>query len=140
MTNLKINSTSTPYWCVVVPVDAEDLHIYKTAPALEFEMYGIEYGICLPVGNYSILGCITSSGMDEGAFSWAEHSFLHDDIHEELKQEGYSTGSEGDTDKLYDELKKRIKSQHLERTLSLLTHNQITLTADQKAVIVKQIT
>ena len=66
MQNLKINSTSTPYWCVVVPVDAEDLHIYKTAPALEFEMYGIEYGICLPVGNYSILGCITSSGMDEG--------------------------------------------------------------------------
>ena len=139
MQNLKINGVPTRYWCVVVPVDAEYMHIYKSAPALEFEMYGIEHGVCLPAGNWSIIGCITLSEMDEGAFSWAEHSFLHDDIHEELKQEGYSTGSEGDTDKLYNELKKRIKSQHLERTLSLLTHNQITLTADTKAVVLKQI-
>ena len=107
MTNLKINSTSTPYWCVVVPVDAENLHIYKTAPALEFEMYGIEYGICLPIGNYSILGCITSSGMDEG-------------VREMCYLLPYKTFQDA--------------------ALWILEHNQITLTADQKAVVVKQIT
>lgn len=118
MQNLKINGTPTPYWCVVV--DKWNSLIYD--------------------GNsYQLLGCITLSEMDEGAFSWAEHSFLHDDIYEELKQLGYSTGSEGDIDKLYDELKKLIKSQCLERTLSILTHNQITLTTETKAVVVKQI-
>jgi len=113
MTNLKINSTDTPYWCVVVPVDAENLHIYKTAPALEFEMYGIEYGICLPIGNYSILGCITSSGMDEGV---------------------------REIDTMLAEHWAGICSHWKVNIMKLLQHNQITLTADQKAVVVKQIT
>ena len=122
MTNLKINSTSTPYWCVVVPVDAENLHIYKTAPALEFEMYGIEYGICLPVGNYSILGCITSSGMDEGVREMVQ--FIHIPTAPAVIYRNY------------------VNDEHFilwqNSVKSLLEHNQITLTADQKAVVIKQ--
>lgn len=128
MTNLKINSTDTPYWCVVVPVEAEDLHIYKTAPALEFEMYGIEYGICLPVGNYSILGCITSSGMDEGVREMCNgNNGGNDDTM-------YMDYTLGDCFSPF-----RFTDIH-ESALSLLQHNQITLTADQKAVVVKKIT
>ena len=133
MTNLKINSTSTPYWCVVVPVEAEDLHIYKTAPALEFEMYGIEYGICLPVGNYSILGCITSSGMDEGV----------NEIVEEVPFTFWKRFDNPINSIRYPDYTK----PHLElfgtahaSALSLLQHNQITITSDQKAVVIKQIT
>jgi len=144
MTNLKINSTSTPYWCVVVPVDAEDLHIYKTAPALEFEMYGIEYGICLPVGNYSILGCITSSGMDEGVremvgkihvedmpspYNDMSGGFHYDYI--DYMNQGDYAGWQGDANS--------FRKPH-PSALSLLQHNQITLTAENKAVVVKQIT
>lgn len=114
MKQLKINNTSTPYWCVVVPVDAEYMHIYKSAPALEFEMYGIEHGVCLPAGNWSIIGCITLSEMDEG-------------VRELVDNKAMDTG-----------LPKYIDITAHESALSLLQHNQITLTADTKAVVVKQ--
>ena len=93
MQNLKINSTSTPYWCVVVPVDAETPYIYKDVKR--------DY-LCYWHGN---------------GWKW----------HEELLPPGRW------------EIAGRLKKSEGNKK-SLLTHNQITLTADQKAVVVKQIT
>ena len=112
MTNLKINSTSTPYWCVVVPVDAIDLYIYK---GVKRDSLCYSHGLLgsswtelnLPLGNFELLGCITSSGMDEG-------------VREMCYLLPYKTFQDA--------------------ALWILEHNQITITADQKAVVVKQIT
>lgn len=63
--------------------------------------------IKLPAGNFELLGCITSSGMDEG-------------VREMCYLLPYKTFQDA--------------------ALWILEHNQITLTTDQKAVVVKQIT
>lgn len=118
MTNLKINSTSTPYWCVVVPVDAIDLYIYK---GVKRDSLCYSHGLLgsswtelnLPLGNWELLGCITSSGMDEGV---------------------------REVDTMLVEHWAGICSNWKVNIMKLLQHNQITLTADQKAVVVKQIT
>ena len=112
MTNLKINSTSTPYWCVVVEKNTFD---FKVLPQMVEYWRGLkdkhEYWstgeIKLPAGKFELLGCITSSGMDEG-------------VREMCYLLPYKTFQDA--------------------ALWILEHNQITLTADQKAVVVKQIT
>ena len=113
MQNLKINSTYTPYWCVVVPVEAEDIVLR------DYDKYTV---ICHSMNttagigktptslirvnkNAELLGCITSSGMDEG-------------VREVCYLLPYKTFQDA--------------------ALWILQHNQITLTADQKAVVVKQ--
>ena len=119
MQNLKINSTSTPYWCVVVPVDAEDFLVikefkdHKNISELSY-WYNMEWvDVDITWGDWSILGCITSSGMDEGV---------------------------REIDTMLAEHWAGICSHWKVNIMKLLTHNQITLTADQKAVVVKQIT
>ena len=112
MTNLKINSTSTPYWCVVVEKNTFD---FKVLPQMVEYWRGLkdkhEYWstgeIKLPAGKFELLGCITSSGMDEG-------------VREMCYLLPYKTFQDA--------------------ALWILEHNQITITADQKAVVVKQIT
>lgn len=128
MTNLKINGVPTPYWCVVVEKNTFD---FKVLPQMVEYWRGLkdkhEYWstgeIKLPAGNWELLGCITSSGMDEGVREVVEGI-------EEYKGiwiwKDYVNG-------------KALHTAHAS-ALSLLTHNQITLTADQKAVVVKQIT
>ena len=113
MQNIKINSTSTPYWCVVVPVDAEDFLVikefkdHKNISELSY-WYNMEWvDVDITWGDWSILGCITSSGMDEG-------------VREMCYLLPYKTFQDA--------------------ALWILEHNQITITADQKAVVVKQIT
>ena len=119
MQNLKINSTYTPYWCVVVPVEAEDIVLR------DYDKYTV---ICHSMNttagigktptslirvnkNAELLGCITSSGMDEGV---------------------------REIDTMLAEHWAGICSHWKVNIMKLLTHNQITLTADQKAVVVKQ--
>lgn len=122
MQNLKINSTSTPYWCVVVPVDAEDIVLR------EYDKYTV---ICHSMNttagigktptslirvnkNAELLGCITSSGMDIKVREIVE-------VLNGLPAES------------------ALKSFYEPAIMNILTHNQITLTADTKAVVVKQI-
>jgi len=127
MQNLKINSTSTPYWCVVVPVDAIDLYIYN---GIKRDSLCYSHGLLgsswtelnLPLGNFEILGCITSSGMDEG---------VREVVGKADSIELYMDYANTECDQY------SFKTAHAS-ALSLLTHNQITLTADQKAVVVKQ--
>ena len=112
MKKLKINNTSTPYWCVVVEKNTFD---FKVLPQMVEYWRGLkdkhEYWstgeIKLPLGNWELLGCITSSGMDEG-------------VREMCYLLPYKTFQDA--------------------ALWILEHNQITITADQKAVVVKQIT
>ena len=118
MTNLKINSTSTPYWCVVVPKHSFDFEI--SMGRIEYwrgikrlNEYWSTGEIKLPAGKFELLGCITSSGMDEGV---------------------------REIDTMLAEHWAGICSHWKVNIMKLLTHNQITLTADQKAVVVKQIT
>ena len=118
MTNLKINSTSTPYWCVVVPKHSFDFEI--SMGRIEYwrglkdkHEYWSTGEIKLPAGKFELLGCITSSGMDEGV---------------------------REVDTMLVEHWAGICSNWKVNIMKLLQHNQITLTADQKAVVVKQIT
>ena len=114
MTNLNINSTSTPYWCVVVPVEAYEISTFG-----EIKDNWLYYRIdnkpqCLKLSKdneFELLGCITSSGMDEGV---------------------------REIDTMLAEHWAGICSHWKVNIMKLLTHNQITLTADQKAVVVKQ--
>ncbi len=118
MKQLKINNTSTPYWCVVVEKNTFD---FKVLPQMVEYWRGLkdkhEYWstgeIKLPAGKFELLGCITSSGMDEGV---------------------------REIDTMLAEHWAGICSHWKVNIMKLLTHNQITLTADQKAVVVKQIT
>lgn len=129
MTNLKINSTSTPYWCVVVPVEAEDIIIApnvlfaciryfvpnadKTPP---YDIRFIKTYIRYNRGKaLKLLGCITSSGMDEGVREVVNYcnDFTGLPVHQAFYEGAMN---------------------------ALLVHNKITLTADTKAVVVKQIT
>ena len=130
MTNLKINSTSTPYWCVVVPVDAEDFLVikefkdHKNISELSY-WYNMEWvDVDITWGDWSILGCITSSGMDEGVREMVRKADVVE-LYMDYMNNVFDTF--------------RFRKPH-ESALSLLTHNQITLTAEQKAVVVKQIT
>jgi len=133
MTNLKINSTSTPYWCVVVPVDAR-LSITPYALLYKSGVYPAVRSV-LPFPNMELLGCITSSGMDEEILeiieSW-DTATGGDDYQDYYKNYGILN------DEDY-EFAFHFTDPH-PSALSLLQHNQITLTADQKAVVVKQIT
>jgi len=149
MTNLKINSTSTPYWCVVVEKNTFD---FKVLPQMVEYWRGLkdkhEYWstgeIKLPAGNWELLGCITSSGMDEGVreivgkihveempspYNDMSGGFHYDYI--DYMNQGDYAGWQGEANS--------FRNPH-PSALSLLTHNQITLTADTKAVVVKQIT
>ena len=158
MTNLKINSTSTPYWCVVVPVEAEDIIIApnvlfaciryfvpnadKTPP---YDIRFIKTYIRYNRGKaLKLLGCITSSGMDEGVremvgkihvedmpspYNDMSGGFHYDYI--DYMNQGDYAGWQGDANS--------FRKPH-PSALSLLQHNQITLTTAQKAVVVKQIT
>ena len=112
MKQLKINNTSTPYWCVVVPKHSFDFEI--SMGRIEYwrgikrlNEYWSTGEIKLPAGKFELLGCITSSGMDEG-------------VREMCYLLPYKTFQDA--------------------ALWILEHNQITITADQKAVVVKQIT
>ena len=118
MTNLKINSTSTPYWCVVVPVDASDIQLHRTTDDrvwLTYYQDGIGTSKRFLGEMYPVIkiGCITSSGMDEGV---------------------------REIDTMLAEHWAGICSHWKVNIMKLLTHNQITLTADTKAVVIKQIT
>ena len=132
MTNLKINSTSTPYWCVVVPVDSCEFFVNKVGCIRYTHNKGRESSCIEPMQlgwyateeNTAILGCITSSGMDEGVREMVQ--FIHIPTAPAVIYRNY------------------VNDEHFilwqNSVKSLLEHNQITLTADQKAVVVKQIT
>jgi len=138
MQNLKINGTPTPYWCVVVPVDAEDILIF---PKLSFAHVRyfvpdthetIPYDLCIINTNIKfnrgkalkLLGCITLSGMDEGVKEVAKS--IND-----WGLSPYMDFTNVDVDSYcFQDWKDSVKS--------LLTHNQITLTTETKAVVVKQ--
>jgi len=147
MQNLKINSTSTPYWCVVVPVEAYEISTFG-----EIKDNWLYYRIdnkpqCLKLSKdneFELLGCITSSGMDEGVremvgkihveempspYNDMSGGFHYDYI--DYMNQGDYAGWQGEANS--------FRNPH-PSALSLLTHNQITLTADTKAVVVKQIT
>jgi len=137
MKQLKINNTSTPYWCVVVPKHSFDFEI--SMGRIEYwrgikrlNEYWSTGEIKLPAGNFELLGCITSSGMDEGVREIVdENEWLYDpNVDAENEVRCYRDFEDGN---------KWWQDAH-ESALSLLQHNQITLTADTKAVVVKQIT
>jgi hypothetical protein len=119
MTNLKINSSATPYWCVVVPVDSCEFFVNKVGCIRYTHNKGRESSCIEPMQlgwyateeNTAILGCITSSGMDEGV---------------------------REIDTMLAEHWAGICSHWKVNIMKLLTHNQINITADQKAVVVKQ--
>jgi hypothetical protein len=123
MTNLKINSSATPYWCVVVPVDSCEFFVNKVGCIRYTHNKGRESSCIEPMQlgwyateeNTAILGCITSSGMDEGVREVVNYcnDFTGLPVHQAFYEGAMS---------------------------ALLVHNQITLTADQKAVVIKQIT
>ena len=123
MQNLKINGTPTPYWCVVVPVTTIIQGIDKSdvQQSIEYIVNNDEDFELLPPGDFYIIGCITSSSMNEGVKEMVEGI-------EEYKGiwiwKDYVNG-------------KALHTAH-ESALSLLTHNQITLTTETKAVVVKQ--
>lgn len=129
MKQLKINNTSTPYWCVVVPKHSFDFEI--SMGRIEYwrrikrlNEYWSTGEIKLPAGKFELLGCITSSGMDEG-------------VREVVRKADVVELYMDYMNNVFDTF--RFRKPH-ESALSLLIHNQITLTADQKAVVVKQIT
>ena len=127
MQNLKINSTSTPYWCVVVPVDASDIQLHRTTDDrvwLTYYQDGIGTSKRFLGEMYPVIkiGCITSSGMDE----WVREIVGKTDSIELYMDYGNIECDQYS-----------FKTAH-ESALSLLTHNQITLTDSTKAVVLKQ--
>ena len=118
MKQLKINNTSTPYWCVVVEKNTFD---FKVLPQMVEYWRGLkdkhEYWstgeIKLPAGKFELLGCITSSGMDIKVREIVE-------VLNGLPDES------------------ALKSFYEPAIMNILQHNQINITADQKAVVVKQ--
>jgi hypothetical protein len=130
MTNLKINSSATPYWCVVVPVDSCEFFVNKVGCIRYTHNKGRESSCIEPMQlgwyateeNTAILGCITSSGMDEGVRELVRKADVVE-LYMDYMNNVFDTF--------------RFRKPH-ESALSLLTHNQITLTTDQKAVVVKQ--
>lgn len=109
MQNLKINGVPTSYWCVVVDVDAR-LSITPYALLYKSGVYPAVRSV-LPFPNMELLGCITLYSMDEGV---------------------------REVDNLLAEHWVGICSHWKVNIMKFLTHNQITLTADTKAVVVKQ--